>query len=156
MDESSPQLPSIRSVLIKSGCVVVLLTPLILLCVAAIILLPSIPFLYLMAFGHRDTILHSAASPNQTMEAYLISDGCGATCDCTVRLDIQTESAYHRSVWRGIDICDASITWVDNSKLLLSESPAEVYVVDLTKRLSQEYLRDRRTRCISRPSWSKE
>jgi hypothetical protein len=73
----------------------------------------------LMASG--ESVVHSAVSPDNQITALVISDSCGATCGCTVRVDLKTDDQYFETVWRGIDVCDATVTWLN---------PTEFYVLD--------------------------
>ena len=73
----------------------------------------------LMASG--ESALHSVVSLDNQITALVISDSCGATCGCTVRVDLKTDDQYLEEVWRGIEVCDATVTWL---------SPTELYILD--------------------------
>lgn len=72
-----------------------------------------------MASG--ESVNHSVVSPDNQITALVISDGCGATCGCTIRVDLKTNKKRIEEVWRGIDVCDATIIWL---------SPTDFYVLD--------------------------
>jgi hypothetical protein len=72
--------------------------------------------------GPRGTLLHTITSPDQQLKALVFSDGCGITCGCTVRVDLETRNHYLTEIFRGIDVCDVEITWVDNRVFTLRDN----------------------------------
>jgi hypothetical protein len=54
-------------------------------------------------------------SPDQRVTALVISDDCGATCSCSLRVDLKTEQRYVREVYRN-DACKAWITWQSRTR----------------------------------------
>lgn len=54
---------------------------------------------------------HVVPRPDGQWTAYVIRDDCGATCGCTVRVDIRTDRRYVREVFRSGTDCDAVVTW---------------------------------------------
>ncbi|MEW5958219.1 MAG: hypothetical protein AB1801_10875 [Chloroflexota bacterium] len=73
----------------------------------------------LMSSG--ETVLHSTPSPDNKITALVISDGCGITCGCTVRVDLKKNDQYIEDIWRGIDVCEATVIWL---------SPTEFNILD--------------------------
>lgn len=59
-----------------------------------------------------DYVLHSDPNPDNTITIHAISDGCGATCDCTTRLDMEFGQEYKTEIYR-ISDCDVEIKWLD-------------------------------------------
>jgi hypothetical protein len=56
------------------------------------------------------TVLHTVPHPTAPITALVVSDSCGATCRCTVRVDLKAEHRYVRDVYRGTG-CDAEAFW---------------------------------------------
>ena len=60
-----------------------------------------------------ESILHSDINPENTITVNVISDSCGATCDCTTRLDISWNKVVKKEIYRVNDACDLEIKWLD-------------------------------------------
>ena len=56
-------------------------------------------------------VQYSARSPDQRITALVIGDDCGATCSCSIRVDLKTDQRYIREVYRS-DACDGTVTWL--------------------------------------------
>jgi hypothetical protein len=65
-----------------------------------------------MASG-GDTVLHSDPNAENTIIVQVVSDGCGATCKCTTRLDIIHNQEPKEGIYRVNDACDVEIKWLD-------------------------------------------
>jgi hypothetical protein len=52
----------------------------------------------------------SAQSPDKRVTALVIRDDCGATCSCTIRVDLKSAQRYVREIYRS-DACDGTVTW---------------------------------------------
>ena len=83
----------------------------------------------LMSSGESE--LHSVANSSNQIIALAISDGCGATCGCTVRVDVKTDDQYVKEVWRGIDICDITITWLTAAEFTISANGEQQAQIDV-------------------------
>jgi hypothetical protein len=70
-------------------------------------------------------------SPNNKSEALVMSDSCGATCKCAVRVDVKAANSYQKQIWRGLDACDATVTWLNNAKLNIVDDNGKQTQIDL-------------------------
>jgi hypothetical protein len=66
------------------------------------------------------TVLHTIKNPSGQIAAVVISDGCGITCGCTIRVDLQTPKQYYKEVLRRVDVCDADIVWMSDTTFEIS------------------------------------
>lgn len=83
----------------------------------------------LMSSG-GDTILHSDPNPNNTIIVHVVSDSCGATCDCSTRIDITFGQETKEGVYRVHDACDLEIKWLDEYRFEVIDKWGETVVLD--------------------------
>ncbi len=62
-------------------------------------------------------VLHTVVSPDAQITALVVSDDCGATCSCRVRVDVQTSDRLFEAVYRSYRACDATVTWRSPTEL---------------------------------------
>ena len=89
----------------------------------------------LMSSG--ESVLHTNASPNDQITAIVVSGSCGITCGCTVRVDLRTDDQYIKDIWRGNDVCDATITWISDREFYIlynknQQTRIDVHTLGLT------------------------
>jgi len=58
-----------------------------------------------MIMSSGESILHSNMNHENTITVNVISDSCGATCDCTTRLDLSWNNAVKKEIYRVNDAC---------------------------------------------------
>ncbi|MBN1991318.1 MAG: hypothetical protein JW953_01335 [Anaerolineae bacterium] len=83
----------------------------------------------LMASG--ESVLHITASPDDQITAIIVSDGCGITCRCTVRVDLKTKDQYLENIWRGNDVCDATVTWISDREFYILDDKNQQTRIDV-------------------------
>ena len=119
------------------GCFVGLLLGIIVIgAIAGVILAYAAGGLYLgslMSSG-SGSVLHAVPSPNRSAIAYVLSDDCGATCDCSTRVDIALPDDFHHAAYRS-EACDLEVVWLSDERLQVSEpeytgSPPQVIDID--------------------------
>ncbi len=76
----------------------------------------------LITWGSGDgVVLHTVVSPDNHINALVVSDDCGATCSCQVRVDIQISDRLFREVYRSYRACDATVTWRSPTELVVRD-----------------------------------
>lgn len=78
-----------------------------------------------------EVLQHSVPSPDNTISALVISDDCGATCGCRMRVDLQSGDQYLKEVFRDEEACDASITWQDAEHFEVQTDSGKSTVIDV-------------------------
>jgi hypothetical protein len=76
-----------------------------------------------------ESVLHSDPNPDNTIIVHVVSDGCGATCDCTTRVDISYGDDKKQEIYRD-DACDLEIKWLDNYRFEVIDKLGETVVLD--------------------------
>jgi hypothetical protein len=69
-------------------------------------------------------------SPDQRVTALVIGDDCGATCSCSLRVDLKTEQRYVREVYRS-DACEAWITWQSQTRFRIEDDNGGDQQIDM-------------------------
>jgi hypothetical protein len=82
-----------------------------------------------MASG-GDTILHSDPNSDHSIIVHAVSDDCGATCDCSTRLDITYGQETKKNIYRVRDSCDVTIQWIDQYRFEVVDQPGESVILD--------------------------
>jgi hypothetical protein len=77
-----------------------------------------------------DTILHSDPNADHTILVHAVSDDCGATCDCSTRLDITFGQKTKKGIYRVPDACDVEIKWLDQYRFEVIAKWGETIVLD--------------------------
>ncbi len=83
----------------------------------------------LMSSG--ESIVHSIPGPDNQITALVVSDSCGVTCGCTVRVDLTTDDQHVEEIWRGIDVCDATVTWLSATELNIVDDKEQQTQIDI-------------------------
>jgi hypothetical protein len=120
-------LPSIRKVLVRNGCITaalaLVLVNIVVVLFFGMVFLFGFLFLSFASALHPDAVLQSASNGSDpSVVAYVISDSCGTTCECTIRVDVETSTQKYIEVWRGIDVCNAQITWITDTTFIITET----------------------------------
>lgn len=110
-----------------TGPMVVGCSTALLLGVATCSLLLACLLLFLFSDG---TTLHILPHPTAPITALVVSDSCGATCRCTVRVDLKAEHRSVREVYRGRD-CDAEASWQSPVLLYIQDNDGEKLDLDI-------------------------
>ncbi|MBI4760124.1 MAG: hypothetical protein ACOYYF_16215 [Chloroflexota bacterium] len=76
------------------------------------------------------TVLHSESNPDGTIIVHVVSTSCGATCDCSTRLDITYGQETKEGVYRVRDACDLEIKWLDQNRFEVIDKWGETIVLD--------------------------
>lgn len=84
----------------------------------------------IMMSSGGDTVLHSDPNPDNTIIVHAVSDNCGATCDCSTRLDVTFGQETKKGVYRVHDACDVEIKWLDHYKFEVIDKWGETIVLD--------------------------
>lgn len=84
----------------------------------------------IMMSSGGDIVLHSDPNPNSTIIVHAVSDDCGATCDCSTRLDITYGEKTKKGVYRVRDACDVEIKWLDQYRFEVIDKWGETIVLD--------------------------
>ena len=87
-------------------------------------------FLGILMSSSRDLVLHSDPNPGDTIVVHVISDDCGATCDCATRLDISFGGETRKRVYRVHDACDLEIRWLDDYRFEVIDKWGETVTMD--------------------------
>lgn len=87
-------------------------------------------FLGILMSSGGDTVLHSDPNPDKTIVVHAVSDDCGATCDCSTRLDITYGQETKEGVYRVHDACDVEIKWLDQYRFEVIDKWGETIVLD--------------------------
>jgi len=77
-----------------------------------------------------DTVLHSDPNPDNSIIVHAVSDDCGATCDCSTRIDITFGQETRKGVYRVKDACDVEINWLDQYRFEVIDKWGETVVLD--------------------------
>ena len=77
-----------------------------------------------------DTVLHSDPNPNNTIIAHAVSDDCGATCDCSTRIDITFGQETKKAIYRVDDACDLEIKWIDEYRFEVIDKWGETVILN--------------------------
>ena len=83
----------------------------------------------LMSMG--ESVNQTVPSPAGDMAVLVVSDGCGATCACTVRIDLRTTERYFKEIYRVVDSCDVTVTWLDSTTFRIVDRSGVETVIDL-------------------------
>jgi len=83
----------------------------------------------MMSMG-GDSVLHSDPNPDNSIVIHVISDDCGATCDCSTRLDITFDKETKEEIYRVQDACDLEINWLDDYRFEVIDKWGETVVLD--------------------------
>lgn len=84
----------------------------------------------IMMSSGGDSVLHSDPNPDNTIIVHAVSDNCGATCDCSTRLDITFGQETKKGVYRVKDACDVEIKWLDQYRFEVIDKWGETVVLD--------------------------
>jgi len=85
----------------------------------------------LLALLLDDGVVEEATrSPDRRVTALVIGDDCGATCSCSLRVDLKTDQRYVREVYRS-DACAAWVTWQDQTHFRIEDDDGGDQQVDL-------------------------
>ncbi len=79
----------------------------------------------------NDVVQHSVSSPDNKVIALVISDNCGATCGCRIRVDLQTGDNIRKEVFRDEKSCDASVVWLDDNRFEVQPDSGKSMVIDV-------------------------
>lgn len=100
-----------------------------LLCLVPFMILASVVILF---FGFGDGVVqHTVVSPDKRITALVIRDDCGATCNCEMRVDLQTEDRYMMEVYRSTTACDAEVRWRTPTLLDIHDDDGEQQQLDM-------------------------
>jgi len=77
-----------------------------------------------------DTVLHSDSNVDNTIIVHAVSDDCGATCDCSTRIDITFGQETKKGVYRVQGACDVEIKWLDQYRFEVIDKSGETIVLD--------------------------
>ncbi len=109
------QQPSWRpTIVLRTGMVVV---------VCIIVIVCSVSFwanvvMSMIRWGNGyGVVLRTVVSPDTQISALVVSDDCGATCSCRVRVDVKTSDRLFEEVYRSYRACDATVRWLSPTEL---------------------------------------
>jgi hypothetical protein len=77
-----------------------------------------------------DTVLHSDPNPDNSIIVHAVSDDCGATCDCSTRIDITFGQDTKKAIYRVHDACDLEIKWLDQYRFEVIDKWGETVILD--------------------------
>ena len=77
-----------------------------------------------------DTVLHSDPNPDNSIIVHAVSDDCGATCDCSTRIDITFGQETKKAIYRVDDACDLEIKWIDEYRFEVIDKWGETVILN--------------------------
>ncbi|HEX2697380.1 MAG TPA: hypothetical protein VHM28_06690 [Anaerolineales bacterium] len=75
-------------------------------------------------------VLHSDPNPDNSIIAYAVSDDCGATCNCSTRIDITFGQETKKGIYRIYNACDLEINWLDKYRFEVIDNGGKTVVLD--------------------------
>jgi hypothetical protein len=75
----------------------------------------------------EDHMLRTAVSPDDRITALVVADDCGATCGCKIRVDLRMGQQYTKEVYRSYRACDAELTWLSATELVIVDVDSTEY-----------------------------